>query len=123
MIRSAAALTLALVSLPLCAQEPSVLHVYAPGDLVRAEFSLSERTREGGRLTPFYTNYRPRISVDGGPEVSCRFVVETEGGHKPGTSGEIGMTCPIAITEGQNFIAHEGSRPIGTGVILPLVTP
>lgn len=92
---------------------------YASGDLARAEFSLDERTREGGRITPFFTSYRPQLSVGGADRVTCRFVTKEEGGHRPGTTGEIGMTCPIALTEGQMFEAFERERPIGKGVILP----
>lgn len=92
--------------------------VYSAGQNIRAEFSLSERTSEGGRLTPFFTSYRPNVSFENGPTIVCRFVVNTEGGHKPGTTGEIGMTCPLPVTEGQRFMAFERKRPIGGGVVL-----
>ena len=119
MTRYLALSTMLFLSTSVFAQEPSQPDSYAVEELARAEFSLSERTREGGRSTPFYTSYRPQLSVGGGAETTCRFVVETEGGHKPGTTGEIGMTCPLALTEGQTFIAYERGRPIGNGVILP----
>lgn len=110
---------LSLAAAPAVAQEPETPHRYAPEELIRAEFSLSERTREGGRITPFFTSYRPFVSIEGGARVICRFVVDTQGGHKPGTTGPIGMTCPIAVTEGQRFLAYERQRPIGSGVVLP----
>jgi translation elongation factor EF-Tu-like GTPase len=110
---------LLLLGLPAAAQEPAEPQTYAPEELVPAEFSLSERTREGGRSTPFFTSYRPRISVDSEDRGVCRFVVETEGGHRPGTTGEIGMTCPFALSVGQEFQAYERTRPIGSGIVLP----
>lgn len=93
--------------------------VYTAGQNIRAEFSLSERTSEGGRLTPFFTSYRPNVSFENGASVVCRFVVNSEGGHKPGTTGEIGMTCPVPVNEGQRFKAYERKRLVGSGVVLP----
>lgn len=100
------------------AQEPQPDR-YGVGETVRAEFSLSERSREGGRLTAFFTSYRPDISFEGGEVVTCRFETDAEGGHRPGTTGEIGMTCPVAVSEGQQFEAFERKRPVGSGVVLP----
>lgn len=113
------AVSLVTLAAPGFAQEPVDPAAYAPSQAVRAEFTLEQRTREGGRLTPFYTNYRPDISFGGGPRVSCEFSTKQKGGHKPGTTGTIGMTCPVAVTAGQAFTAYENRRPIGTGVVLP----
>src|SRR3546814_6582221 len=84
--------------------------------MARAEFTLDQRTDEGGRLTPFYTNYRPNIAFGGGQPMKCEFFTEQEGGHKPGTVGEIGMTCPATTSVGQAFTAYERKRLIGRGV-------
>src|SRR3546814_11648190 len=54
--------------------------------------------------------------------MKCEFFTEQEGGHKPGTVGEIGMTCPATTSVGQAFTAYERRRLIGRGVILPPLT-
>lgn len=92
---------------------------YAPETTARAEFELDERTRQGGRLTPFFSKYRPSVSVGGGARVQCWFYTEADGGHRPGTTGEIGMSCPVTLVAGQSFEAFERNRPIGRGVVLP----
>ena len=114
-----ALVSLLAVAVPGFAQEPGNPAVYAPGEMARAEFTLDQRTDEGGRLTPFYTNYRPNIAFGGGKPMKCEFFTEQEGGHKPGTVGEIGMTCPATTSVGQAFTAYERKRLIGRGVILP----
>src|SRR3546814_4364101 len=63
--------------------------------------------------------YRPNIAFGGSKPMKCEFFTEQEGGHKPGTVGEIGMTCPVTISVGQAFTAYERKRLIGRGVILP----
>lgn len=54
-----------------------------------------------------------------GCDARGRFETGAEGGHRPGTTGEIGMTCPVAVREGQRFEAFERKRPVGSGVVLP----
>src|SRR3546814_4224090 len=72
--------------------------------MARAEFTLDQRTDEGGRLTPFYTNYRPNIAFGGGQPMKCEFFTEQEGGHKPGTVGEIGMRSEEHTSELQSLM-------------------
>ncbi len=91
---------------------------YEPGELAAAEFSLDQRTREGGRLTPFFSKYRADVTVDGGKQVNCQFHTKAERGHLPGTTGEIGLICPVPLAEGQVFEAYERRRLIGRGVVL-----
>lgn len=109
----------AFLAVALAAVPPETLHAYAPGARVPALFALRERDREGGRTTPFFTHYRPNVSVEGGDPVLCVFHVERDGGHRPGETGEIFLVCPIALREGQRFEAFERRRPIGTGTISP----
>src|SRR3546814_2920717 len=59
------------VAEPGFAQEPGNPAVYAPGEMARAEFTLDQRTDEGGRLTPFYTHYRPNFAFGGGKPMKC----------------------------------------------------
>src|SRR3546814_15976280 len=105
-----ALVSLLAVAVPGFAQEPGNPAVYAPGEMARAEFTLDQRTDEGGRLTPFYTNYRPHIAFGGGQPVKCEFLPAQEGGHKPGTVGDSGMACPATTRVAQAFKALERTR-------------
>src|SRR3546814_20868287 len=89
-----ALVSLLAVAVPGFAQEPGNPAVYAPGEMARAEFTLDQRTDEGGRLTPFYTNYRPHIAFGGGKTMKCELFTEQEVGPKQGPVGATGLTCP-----------------------------
>src|SRR3546814_7219361 len=102
-----ALVSLLAVAVPGFAQEPGNPAVYAPGEMARAEFTLDQRTDEGGMLTPFYTNYRPNIAFGGGQPLKCEFLTEQEGGTKPGPVGELGLTCPATPSVGQDLLALE----------------
>ncbi len=74
---------------------------------------------EGGRHTPFFTNYRPQfyfrttdvtgtVTLPAGTEMvmpgdNCKMDVE--------------LICPIAMTEGLRFAIREGGRTVGAGVV------
>ena len=89
---------------------------YAAGQPIPVEFNLQERTREGGRTTPIYGDYRPNVYFDGGSRVEC-VVAVPGGGVEPGTTRDITLTCPVAVHEGQGLSAFERDRPIGTGIV------
>ena len=74
---------------------------------------------EGGRHTPFFTNYRPQfyfrttdvtgtITLDDGVEMCM-----------PGDNVEINveLITPIAIEEGLRFAIREGGHTVGSGVV------
>ena len=74
---------------------------------------------EGGRHTPFFTNYRPQfyfrttdvtgtITLDDGVELCM-----------PGDNVEINveLITPIAIEEGLRFAIREGGHTVGSGVV------
>lgn len=107
-----------LVASPALAQSDQTPRVYAAGSAVPVEFSLQERSRQGGRTTPFFRDYRPDIAFDGGARVTCVVSVPGGGGVEPGTTRQIDLTCPTVVQEGQRFEAFERRRPIGTGVVL-----
>lgn len=99
------------------ADEPPVSQ-YGPGELAPAEFELDERTRAGGRLTPFFSKYSPDLSFESEGTVRCQFHTQADGGHMPGTTGPIELICPTTLSAGQTFTAYERRREIGRGVVL-----
>jgi translation elongation factor EF-Tu-like GTPase len=105
-----------VIAMSASAQEPQPV-IYAAGASAPVEFSLRMRDREGGRLTPIFSHYRPDIALEGAARVSCTVTVPQDGGLKPGFTDTIRMTCPMPLTEGQRFEAFELGRPVGVGVV------
>ncbi len=78
---------------------------------------------EGGRHTPFFTNYRPQfyfrttdvtgmVELPAGTEMvmpgdNCKMVVE--------------LIAPIAMDEGLRFAIREGGRTVGAGVVSKII--
>ncbi|MCB9988323.1 MAG: elongation factor Tu [Rhodospirillales bacterium] len=78
---------------------------------------------EGGRHTPFFTNYRPQfyfrttdvtgeVKLPEGTEMvmpgdNCKMTVE--------------LICPIAMDEGLRFAIREGGRTVGAGVVAKII--
>ena len=78
---------------------------------------------EGGRHTPFFTNYRPQFyfrttDVTG----QCTLPAGTEM-IMPGDNArmEIELIQPIAMDEGLRFAIREGGRTVGAGVVTKIV--
>ena len=74
---------------------------------------------EGGRHTPFFTNYRPQFyfrTTDVTGVVSLPEGVEMV---MPGdnVSMDVGLIAPIAMDEGLRFAIREGGRTVGAGVV------
>lgn len=92
--------------------------VHAAGQRVPVEFSLRTRDREGGRITPFYTNYRATISRDRNSKERCEFFVPGTGGVKPGETRRIEMVCSFSASVGRSIEFFENGRPIGHAVVL-----
>src|SRR6266478_2493969 len=72
---------------------------------------------EGGRHTPFFTNYRPQFyfrTTDVTGTVALPATVEMV---MPGdnVSVEIELIAPVAMERGQRFAIREGGRTIGAG--------
>ena len=74
---------------------------------------------EGGRHTPFFTNYRPQFyfrTTDVTGEV-----VLPEGTEMvmPGDNVNLGvkLIAPIAMDQGLRFAIREGGRTVGAGVV------
>jgi elongation factor Tu len=78
---------------------------------------------EGGRHTPFFTNYRPQFyfrTTDVTGTVSLPQGVEMV---MPGdnVSVEVKVISPIAMEKGQRFAIREGGRTIGAGRVSDVV--
>jgi len=79
---------------------------------------------EGGRHTPFFTNYRPQFyfrttDVTG----ECKLPEGTEM-VMPGdniNNLEVTLIAPIAMDEGLRFAIREGGRTVGAGVVSKIV--
>jgi len=78
---------------------------------------------EGGRHTPFFTNYRPQFyfrTTDVTGTVNLAQGVEMV---MPGdnVSVEIELIAPVAMEKGQRFAIREGGRTIGAGRVSEVV--
>jgi len=79
---------------------------------------------EGGRHTPFFTNYRPQFyfrTTDVTGTVTLPKGVEMV---MPGdnVSVEVSVIAPIAMERGQRFAIREGGRTIGAGRVSEVIT-
>jgi elongation factor Tu len=78
---------------------------------------------EGGRHTPFFTNYRPQFYFR---TTDVTGVVQLPDGVEmvmPGdnTAMEIELIAPIAMDEGLRFAIREGGRTVGAGVVAGII--
>ncbi|WP_342240796.1 elongation factor Tu [Inquilinus sp. OTU3971] len=78
---------------------------------------------EGGRHTPFFTNYRPQFYFR---TTDVTGVVELPEGTEmvmPGDniSMKVTLIAPIAMDEGLRFAIREGGRTVGAGVVASII--
>ena len=78
---------------------------------------------EGGRHTPFFTNYRPQFYFR---TTDVTGVVELPEGTEmvmPGDDTEmtVELIAPIAVEEGTRFTIREGGRTVGAGVVTEIL--
>ncbi len=78
---------------------------------------------EGGRHTPFFTNYRPQFyfrTTDVTGKVTLPEGVEMV---MPGDNAdlEIELIIPIALEPEQNFAIREGGKTVGAGVVTEII--
>jgi elongation factor Tu len=74
---------------------------------------------EGGRHTPFFTNYRPQFYFR---TTDVTGVVQLPAGTEmvmPGdnVSMDVELIAPIAMDDGLRFAIREGGRTVGAGVV------
>ena len=78
---------------------------------------------EGGRHTPFFTNYRPQFYFR---TTDVTGVIELPAGTEmcmPGDNVDmtIELITPIAIEKGLRFAIREGGRTVGSGIVAEIV--
>jgi elongation factor Tu len=78
---------------------------------------------EGGRHTPFFTNYRPQFYFR---TTDVTGIVKLPDGVEmvmPGdnVSMDVELIAPIAMDEGLRFAIREGGRTVGAGVVAKIV--
>ena len=74
---------------------------------------------EGGRHTPFFSNYRPQFyfrttDVTGSIELPAGTEMVMPGDNITMTAK---LICPVAMDEGLRFAIREGGRTVGAGVV------
>ena len=78
---------------------------------------------EGGRHTPFFTNYRPQFyfrTTDVTGIIKLKEGVEM---IMPGDNAELNieLITPIAMDQGLRFAIREGGRTVGSGVVSKII--
>ena len=78
---------------------------------------------EGGRHTPFFSNYRPQFyfrttDVTGAVELPSGTEMVMPGDN---ISMEVNLIAPIAMDEGLRFAIREGGRTVGAGVVAKVI--
>jgi len=99
----------------------------APGSITphtkfKAEAYILKK-EEGGRHTPFFTNYRPQFYFR---TTDVTGVVHLAGGTEMVMPGdniemEVELIVPIAMEEKLRFAIREGGRTVGAGVVASII--
>jgi elongation factor Tu len=78
---------------------------------------------EGGRHTPFFTNYRPQFYFRTTDVTGIVKLPENVEMVMPGdnVSMDVELIAPIAMDEGLRFAIREGGRTVGAGVVAKIV--
>jgi len=78
---------------------------------------------EGGRHTPFFTNYRPQFYFRTTDVTGVVSLPEGTEMVMPGdnVAVEVELIVPIAMEEGLRFAIREGGRTVGAGVVASIV--
>ena len=94
-----------------------------PHTVFKAEAYILTK-EEGGRHTPFFSNYRPQFYFR---TTDVTGTVELPEGTEMVMPGDniamvIKLIAPIAMDEGLRFAIREGGRTVGAGVVTAIVT-
>jgi elongation factor Tu len=93
-----------------------------PHTYFKAEIYVLSK-EEGGRHTPFFTNYRPQFyfrttDVTGAVELPEGVEMVMPGDN---VAVQIKLIAPIAMDEGLRFAVREGGRTVGAGVVASII--
>jgi elongation factor Tu len=98
-----------------------------PGSLVTSKKFEAEiyclKKEEGGRHTPFVSNYRPQFFFRTADVTGSLFLPKDREMVMPGdnTSVTVELHTPIALEQGLRFNMREGGITVGTGVVSKVV--
>ncbi|GHD58806.1 hypothetical protein GCM10017083_42320 [Thalassobaculum fulvum] len=78
---------------------------------------------EGGRHTPFFTNYRPQFYFRTTDVTGTVALPEGTEMVMPGDNiaMDVELIAPIAMDEGLRFAIREGGRTVGAGVVSKII--
>ena len=78
---------------------------------------------EGGRHTPFFSNYRPQFYFRTTDVTGAITLPEGTEMVVPGDNVQmtVKLNCPIAMEEGLRFAIREGGRTVGAGVVAKII--
>ena len=104
------------------------------GQVIAAPGSISPHTKfsceayiltkeEGGRHTPFFSNYRPQFYFRTSDVTGSVVLPDGTEMVMPGDniSMEVNLIAPIAMDEGLRFAIREGGRTVGAGVVSKVI--
>ena len=104
------------------------------GQVIAAPGSISPHTKfsceayiltkeEGGRDTPFFSNYRPQFYFRTTDVTGSVVLPDGTEMVMPGDniSMEVNLIAPIAMDEGLRFAIREGGRTVGAGVVSKVI--
>merc|ERR1719353_785089 len=98
-----------------------------PGSIkpvTKFEASIYALTKEeGGRHTPFFSNYRPQFFFRTADVTGSVMLAEDRQMVMPGDNAEVSceLHVPMAIHEGMRFAFREGGKTVGAGVVAKLL--
>ncbi len=99
----------------------------APGSITPHTKFMAEAyiltKEEGGRHTPFFTNYRPQFYFRTTDVTGSISLAEGKEMVMPGDNVrmEVELIAPIAMDEGLRFAIREGGRTVGAGVVAEII--
>ena len=99
----------------------------APGSITpRTDFEAEAyilTKEEGGRHTPFMTNYRPQFYFRTTDVTGMVYLKEGVEMVMPGDNiaMKVELIAPIAMDEGLRFAIREGGRTVGAGVVAKIL--
>lgn len=78
---------------------------------------------EGGRHTPFVTNYKPQLFLRTADVTGTITLPEDTPMVMPGDNAnfQIDLLEPVAMEKGMRFALREGGKTVGAGVITDLL--
>ena len=81
------------------------------------------KKEEGGRHTPFFSNYRPQFYIRTTDVTGSIQLAEDVKMVMPGdkVSMEVTLIDPVAMEDGMRFAIREGGRTVGAGVVSKII--